>query len=220
MKKQETIKRYFVFFIGLLCNAFGVAFATRSALGSSPLAAIPYSLSLVIPSITMGNWVIIFNLLLVALQWIMLKKEANKPVLFLQAVMTFCFGYFTDFSLWVLKDLNPTSYVEKVITLAVGCLVLGLAIFFELAGNVVMLPGSAFSKVVAEKLHKQYGTIRVASDVTMTVISGAISLIFLKKLVSVREGTIIAAFLVGNLFTMWKKILSKFEVKLNNWITK
>ena len=220
MKSSEVIKRYAVFFVGLLGNAFGVAFVTKSALGASPIAAIPYSLSLVLPNLTMGNYVIIFNLLLVIMQWVILKDKANKVELLLQAVMTFCFGYFTDFALLVLANLNPVSYIIKIVLLVSGCLFLGLGVFFELIGNVVMLPGNALPRAIANTIGKEYGTVRVISDITMTIISGLISLIFLRQLISVREGTIIAALLVGNIITMWKKVLASLEVVLNDWITK
>ena len=65
MTLKEGIKRYFIFFIGLFFNAFGVAFTTKALLGASPIAAIPYTLSLIFPRFTMGNYVIVFNILLI-----------------------------------------------------------------------------------------------------------------------------------------------------------
>ena len=41
MHKKELAKRYLVFLVGLVFNAFGVAFVTDAALGTSPIAAIP-----------------------------------------------------------------------------------------------------------------------------------------------------------------------------------
>ena len=220
MKVKETVKRYFIFFIGLFFNAFGVAFTTRALLGASPIAAIPYSLSLIVPRWTMGNYVIVFNILLVLLQWMILGKNAKKVELALQAVMVFLFGYFTDFSLFVLKGLVPGNYAVKLILLVIGCGILAFGVYFELIGNVVMLPGNGFPKALSEKLHRNYGTVRMFSDITMTVIAGILCLVFLKKLSGVREGTIIAAFLVGNIVTLWNKIFAKPAEMLKKWILK
>ena len=115
MTVKEGIKRYFIFFIGLFFNAFGVAFTTKALLGASPIAAIPYSLSLIFPRFTMGNYVIAFNLLLVLLQLMILRGKANKAVLALQVVMVFAFGYCTDFSNYLLRNMIPGNYVMKLV---------------------------------------------------------------------------------------------------------
>ena len=218
MTLKEGIKRYFIFFIGLFFNAFGVAFTTKALLGASPIAAIPFSLSLIFPRFTMGNYVIAFNLLLVLLQWIILRGKANKAVLALQVVMVFAFGYCTDFSNYLLRNMIPGNYVMKLVLLVIGCGILAFGVYFELIGDVVMLPGNAFPKAVAEKLNKPYGPVRMTSDITMTVIAAILCLIFLKKLSGVREGTVIAAFLVGNIVTLWNKLFAKPKEAMQNWI--
>lgn len=43
---STLIKRYFFFILGLIINSFGVAFITKSALGTSQISSIPYVLSL------------------------------------------------------------------------------------------------------------------------------------------------------------------------------
>jgi uncharacterized membrane protein YczE len=52
----------------------------------------------------------------------------------------------------------------------------------------------------------------------MTVIAAVLCLIFLKKLSGVREGTVIAAFLVGNIVTLWNRLFAKPAEALRNWI--
>ena len=218
MSLKETVKRYIVFFIGLFFNGFGVAFTTKALLGASPIAAIPYSLSLIIPRFTMGNFIIVFNILLVLLQWIILRGKANKLELALQVVMVFVFGYCTDFSNYLLRGLMPGNYAVKLLLLVIGCGILAFGVYFELIGDVVMLPGNAFPKAVADKLHKEYGPVRMCSDITMTVIAAILCLIFLHKLSGVREGTVIAAFLVGNIVTLWNKLFAKPKEAMQRWI--
>ena len=220
MTLKEGIKRYFIFFVGLFFNAFGVAFTTKALLGASPIAAIPYSLSLIFPRFTMGNYVIMFNILLVLLQWIILRDKANKAELALQVVVVFAFGYCMDFSNYLLRNMIPSNYAVKLLLLVIGCGILAAGVYFELIGNVVMLPGNGFPKALAEKLKKQYGLVRMTSDITMTVIAAILCLVFLKKLSGVREGTIIAAFLVGNIVTLWNKLFARPKEALQKWIKK
>lgn len=56
---KTIMKRYFVFLIGLFVSSFGVAFVTKSNLGTSPISSIPYVLSLKFP-FTLGEFTIAF----------------------------------------------------------------------------------------------------------------------------------------------------------------
>ena len=42
MNKNNLILRYVFFFLGLAVNSFGIAFITKSALGTSPISSVPY----------------------------------------------------------------------------------------------------------------------------------------------------------------------------------
>lgn len=65
--KKDYVKRYALFLVGLILTSFGIAFVTKMQLGTSPISSIPYSLSIILPSVTMGNWTIIFSILLILL---------------------------------------------------------------------------------------------------------------------------------------------------------
>ena len=49
MTMTKQIKQYVLFLIGLFIAALGVAFSTKAGLGTSPVASVPYTVSLVIP---------------------------------------------------------------------------------------------------------------------------------------------------------------------------
>jgi len=202
------LKRYIIFFIGLLLNSFGVAFVTKSTLGTSPIAAIPYSLSLIIPRLSLGNWIIIFNLLLIIIQTVLLRRDAKQIELILQVGISFVFGYFIDFSIMCLQRFQPEMYGFKILFLLTGCVILAFGAYLEVIADVVMLPRDAFVRTIAKLLHKEYGGVRIVSDVSMTVIAGALCLIFLHKLSGVREGTIIAALITGNIVKIFVKSLN------------
>ena len=78
--------------MGLLLNSFGVGLVIKGLLGTSPIASIPYSLSLIITELSLGNWTIIFSLILIVIQVILLKKETKKFEIFLQVIISFIFG--------------------------------------------------------------------------------------------------------------------------------
>ena len=70
VERGETMvlfERYITFIIGLFINSLGVAIITKALLGTSPISAIPYVLSLNF-DFTLGNFTIVFSLLLILLQ--------------------------------------------------------------------------------------------------------------------------------------------------------
>lgn len=211
--KQNYFKRYCIFFLGLIFNSFGVALVTKAALGTSPIAAIPYTLSLIIPRLTLGNWTIVFSILLVLAQLALLRKSASKLDLILQAVISFFFGYFIDFSMKILSAFYPEIYVIKIISLVAGCVIIAFGAYLEVIADVTMLPGDGFVRAVSKVSKKEYGSVRVISDVSMTVAAGILCLVFLRRLSGVREGTVIAALITGNIIKIFKKILNPLTVR-------
>lgn len=98
--------------------------------------------------------------------------------------------------MFLLSDLAPEAYAWKMICLLLGCLILGFGVYTEVMADVVMLPGEPScgpSCPVAHGLRDHQDRF----DVSMAACAAALSFLFAGKLNGVREGTIIAAILVG-----------------------
>lgn len=193
---MEKLKRYVVFLFGLFVNSLGVALITKADLGTSPISSIPYVLSLNFPPPTLGQFTILFSLLLIALQLIILRRNF-RPEHILQIPVSFLFGYFIDLCMALLSFIQPQAYGMKVLYLLIGCLVLGVGVYMEMLADVVMLPGESFVRSVVFRWATEFGMTKVAFDVTMTVAAAVLSFVFAGALAGVREGTIVAALLVG-----------------------
>lgn len=215
----ETAKRYSVFAIGIVLTALGIAFTTQSGLGTSPISAIPYTLSLILPELTVGNWTIIFSILLILIQLIIEKKDAKKMELVLQLVFTFPFGYIIDFWIFCLEPFAPDVYPMRIMCMLIGCFILAAGVLLQVTGEVVMLPGDAFVRCVSRAVNKEFGRTRMVSDITMTAVAFAACLICLHTVQGVREGTVIAAILVGNIVRLYKFKFSGILDRINNWYT-
>lgn len=211
MSLRELIQRYCIFALGIIFTAMGIALTTRSMLGTSPISAIPYSMSVAVPALTLGNWTIIFNGLLAILQIFILRRALKLVELVLQMLATIPFGFVIDFWGFCFKGIAPDIYPLKLLCMAIGCCIVALGVYFQFMGGVVMLPGDAFVRAIARVTKKEFGKVRMVSDITMTVIAFAIVLIITGGLSGMREGTIIAAFLVGNIVRVYKKKLTKVE---------
>ena len=147
---MNKLKRYLSFLVGLFVNALGVSLITKASLGTSPISSIPYVLSLNFP-LTLGNFTILFSLLLIVLQLIILRKDF-KPEHILQIPVSIAFGYFIDLTMYLFFWVNPQNYLVKVFALLVGCLVLGFGVYLEVLADVVMLPSESFVRVVVHYL--------------------------------------------------------------------
>ena len=142
---MDKIKRYMIFIIGLFINALGVSIITKADLGTSPISAIPYVLSLKFP-FTLGQLTVIFSLLLVILQLIILRKNFKIEHI-LQIPVSFLFGYFIDMTMVMLSMIVSQNYLHSLLCLFIGCIILGFGVYLEVVANVVMLPENLFSEL-------------------------------------------------------------------------
>lgn len=202
---MNKLKRYLIFLVGLFINALGVSLVTKASLGTSPISSIPYVLSLNFP-LTLGNFTIIFSILLILLQILILRKNFKIENI-LQIPVSIAFGYFIDLTMYMFFWVNPQNYFIKLLALLTGCIVLGFGVYMEVLADVVMLPGESFVRAIVQTWNTNFGTTKIIFDSSMTIIAGALSFVFFSKLNGVREGTIIAALLVGFIARLFGKHL-------------
>lgn len=207
--KTELIKRYIFLLAGLFVNGLGVSFITKAGLGTSPITSIPYTLSLGFTP-TVGMFTFVFNIFLIILQLILLRRNFQLQNL-LQLPIIALFSFFIDLTMSLLGFIQPETYVLKVISLVIGCLILGFGVFMEMVANVAMLPGEATVRAVSDVFSTDFGKTKIAFYSSMTVIAAILSFIMFKHLDGVREGTIVAAILVGFIARLFKKYIGGIE---------
>ena len=193
---KHLAPRYGFFVLGVAINSFGVAFITKSALGTSQISSVPYVLSLWNPALSLGMFTLFFSLFLIALQLIVLGKRFPKHF-WLQIPVSFLLSAFIDLSMALLFFVDPHFYPLQILSLLVGCVVLGFGVFMEVAANVVMLPGECTVKSITMRWHTDFGKTKIAVDVTMVVVAAVLGFILCGKLTGIREGSVISALLVG-----------------------
>ena len=207
--KTELIKRYIFLLAGLFVNGLGVSFITKAGLGTSPITSIPYTLSLGFTP-TVGMFTLVFNIFLVILQVILLRRNFQLQNL-LQLPIIALFSFFIDLTMSLLGFMQPETYAMKVVSLIVGCVILGFGVFMEMVANVAMLPGEATVRAVSDVFSTDFGKTKIAFDSSMTVIAAILSFIMFRHLDGVREGTIVAAILVGFIARLFKKYIGGIE---------
>lgn len=195
MKYLLLLKRCLLLVAGLVIMAFGVAFSIQAGLGTSPISSLPYVLSLFAP-LTVGTATIALHVTLILLQILLLRRRYD-PIQLLQLPVALVFGALTDFSVWVLQALTPTTYLMQWMFCVVGILLVGIGVSFEVTANVVTLAGEGMVLALCKAFPLKFANTKVGFDVTLVVLSSILSLLFLGHLAGVREGTVAAAIFVG-----------------------
>lgn len=192
-------RRYILFAVSLFVNAMGIAFITKALLGTSPITSVTYVLSMFTP-LTIGQWTIVLNLLFVLFELpFMTRKELKDDLrmFLLQIPISLCFGTFIDLSMNMLYWLEPVKYIDQIIYLLLGCIILAAGITLEVKANVAMMAGEYFVRVISQRFHGEFGYVKLCFDITLVCIACLFSICFMSGIYGVREGTVAAALLVG-----------------------
>ncbi len=209
MSKKETAKRYALFIISLFISALGVAVTKKGALGVSPISSVANVLSLRFTALTLGNWLIIWNCVLILGQILILGKRF-RLIQLLQVPLSFLFGYFTDFGMWLVSFFEAEAYIMRIALVVSGTLILGFGISLSVIANVIMNSGEAFVKAVSDTVHKEFGNVKIAFDISCVVMAVVLSLIFFNlRIEGTREGTVIAALLTGLSVKFFTRLVKK-----------
>ncbi|WP_458454832.1 YczE/YyaS/YitT family protein [Methanobrevibacter sp.] len=191
------IKRICFFTIGLFIMSLGVAFSIVSTLGTTPISSISYSLAL-ITNINIGITTFIFNVTLIFIQFLILKKRFHRKRL-LQFINCIMFGYFTDLALYLVSFIPfDGSVMMCILFLAVSILLTAFGIFVYMPANIAPLPGEGCVEAVAIVTGWRFSTIKIGFDATMVITSLVMCGLWYTNIFgAVNVGTVISAFLVG-----------------------
>lgn len=209
MTKKETVKRYILFIICLFFMGLGVALTKHGELGVSPISSVANVVSLKFTFLSFGMWLTVSNCVLLLGQILLLRK-AFKPIQLFQIPLSFLFGYFTDFGMWLVSAIPNDTYIMQLVLVLSGIAVLGFGITLGVIADVILNSGEAFVKALADVTKKDFGSTKIVFDISWVLLSIVLSLIFFDgRLVGTREGTIISAVLVGVAVKLFRPLLQK-----------
>ena len=184
----DTIQRYLLFIIGLFFSALGVAITKKGELGVSPISSVA-------------------NVMLILGQILLLRRKFQWIQL-LQVPLSFLFGWFTDFGVWLISFFTPKHYIVQILLVLAGTIVLGFGITLAVIANVILNSGEAFVKALSDTIHKEFGNVKIVFDISCVAVAVILSFLFFHKLVGTREGTIIAAFCTGFVVKFFSKFIT------------
>ncbi|MBI9104113.1 MAG: hypothetical protein JEY99_16980 [Spirochaetales bacterium] len=207
--KNTLLIRLLIFTAGLFIMAFGVALSVKANLGISPVSCIPYIFSLKYP-LTIGALTIIFNIVLILLQIILLRKR-YQPFQLFQLLVALVFGFFIDFTMYLLSGVTVPGYTGRLAFCLLSCFLMGLAVFIEVKARLIYLPGEGLALAISETFPIDFGKAKVGADCTMVAVGIISSFVLLHHLKGIREGTILAALMIGSIAKFLKKKILFFD---------
>ncbi|MCM1110449.1 MAG: DUF6198 family protein [Clostridium sp.] len=181
----------------------GVALTIRSNLGSSVISSIPMAMTLAggagkVPALSVGDYTNLMNCVLVATQILILRRRFEKVQLF-QLVIGTIFGWFLDLSMYLTSFVTPETLPAQALAQLTGCIVLGVAIAFEIRCGSVTMPGEGVPAAINRLTGVPFAKAKIATDITLVVIAVALGYIFFGRwLINViGPGTLFAMIFVG-----------------------
>lgn len=208
LSKKEYLKRYIWFILGLYILSMGIALSTKANLGVSPVSSIPYVLSLALP-FTLGKITIVVQLIYIGCEIAILRKRFN-PINFLQILIVVIYGYFNDFSLFLVARVEPSNYAAQWVLCIISMFIIAFGVNMEVKAGVMMLAVDGLMVTISKEFHIDFGKVKIAFDSSQVAIAVVCSFLFMHGLKGVREGTIAAALLVGMIIRLYNSRLAGF----------
>lgn len=202
-------KRILLLCLGLIVMAFGVAFSITAALGTSPISSVPYVTG-AISGLSVGTTTIIMNALFVLIQIAILRKQYQWFQL-LQLPAAILFGTTIDLASWLIRSLVPQAYWQQWLICLLGIFLVALGVSMEVTAKLITTAGEGIVLAICQVAPVKFGNMKMAFDLTLVCLSILLSFVFLGHLDGVREGTIAAAILVGQLTKQLGKPMKVLE---------
>ena len=221
MTKKELFKRYTLFIISLLFIGVGIALAKHAELGISPISSVPNVFYIRFGNdglLSIGNFLILFNFLMLIAQVIILRKRF-QPIQFLQIPLSIFYGQFTNLALIPVSNIPVDFFVNKELSsfALVSCsvIVLGFGISLGVLANVLLNSPEALIKAISDVTGKNYGNVKVTFDICWVAFAAILGLIFGGgSLKAIGIGTLFIALTVGFIVKFFKKLLDRPLTKL------
>lgn len=202
MAKNQLVIRYLVATLGLVLVAFGVALSLKSNLGTAPVSCPPAVLNLRWGAISVGTFTWMMHLVFIAAQMAMRRKVLDANYL-LQLLAAFVFGYLCDGCIWLLRNVEVTSYLMQMVFCLATVVITAIGVRLEVIGNAWMLAGEKVVVVFSEVTGIKFSNAKVGVDVFLVAISALFAWIVFGtpfgdgSQVVIREGTLILAIFTG-----------------------
>lgn len=206
--EKLSIRRLFIYCMGLFLIAIGISISAKSSLGVSPVNSIPYTVSL-ITGVEQGLCTTAFFIVLIFIQFFISPKDFS-PISFLQIMCSFVFGWFVTLANVCTAFIpTPENYLLKTLYIIISLFFVAFGVYLYVNSDFLPLPSEGVMLTFSKKTNIAFHICKIIFDCSVVAGAAAISLLVSGTLLGVREGTIIAAVFVGIIIKPITKLLTK-----------
>ena len=171
----------------------------KADIGSSAVPYFSYVCTCIWPQLSLGTYTFIVNALFFAGQFIVEPGSFTLSKL-LQLIPTALMGAAADINMLVFQQLSPQSYWQQLLILLLGCMMFGMSIALMVCADIVLMPMDTLITLLAKHTRFSWGNVKTVVDLSLLLITLALSFLFLHYPVGIREGTVIACICVGQFY--------------------
>lgn len=198
--------RFTIYLFGIFALAIGSNLFLNATLGVAPSCSLALTLTFLLPaSYAFFNFAI--NTIFLIIESVLIHHFGKTQIV--QLAITFLYSYLIKCTGIFLTGIHPKTLVFQILLALIACAIMALGITLTMQSNITVMPYEGCLGALSVRTKIEFGKLRVASDITFTLASIIISFILLHSVQSVGLGTIIAAFLTGNIVTFYTNILTK-----------
>ncbi len=201
--------RFVIYSVGIVILTLGITLNTKTLLGVSPIISMPYTIS-VLSGGALGVLTFIFYVILISLQFVLLRKEFELTRL-LQIFMSLVSSIFIQIFDYLLPV--PEGILLRFIVLAAAIILTGIGAAITVAMKIVPNPADGLADVIGRKLGKGFGFGKNLFDFISLVFSASVGLIFGKSIIGIGIGTVFAMIFTGRVIALLQKPLDRFMTK-------
>lgn len=190
---MRVVRGELMLLLAVILNSLGVVLLLYSGSGISAISSVPFSLNLIMPTLSLGTWTYIFQALVLVL-FICRKKMVLSYLL--SFVVGFFFGLFTDIhTAWVYA--LPVDFLLRVVYFALGYVIIAIGIAASNRCQMPLIPTDLFPRELSSITSLPYARVKISFDVTCLVVTIVLTLSFTGRVQGLGVGTVLAALTTG-----------------------
>lgn len=203
MQKQYFWQRCCFFLLGIFTMTLGIALSCKADLGSTPISSIPWVMSM-FTSFTIGQLTIFMNLILIALQPLMVRSFYWRNLLG-QLLTLLIFGYALDLCMFLLDWVHPSMALLQWGACLLSTFILSIGIYLCVRAKIFVASGEGFVLALAFATRLKFSLAKNIFDILLVLIALGISLGEFGGIRGVGFGTMAAAVLTGRFVQLINK---------------
>jgi uncharacterized membrane protein YczE len=142
----------------------------------------------------------------ILLQIILLRRNF-KIINLTQIIFSTIFGYFVEFTKWLIGDFSIPTYFGKLLMMGISIIFIATGVMLYVEMQLVPMPMEGLTLALAELTGISFPNVKVAVDCIVVTISLLLSLFVLHGITGIREGTVITAMVTGKVIAAIRKPL-------------